>query len=243
MSDTTLPADGTNPQGTPAADGGNGADPGTGQTATPYLHTFRDRDEAEKGWKEAQSALTKAQQEAAEAKREAEMARIAKEAAEAKAMAGARLETDEKAQAQRDREAWLARLRTNGEEGVLDFMESAYAQTQAELAKIRQAHAEELQRLRAEVSTVKETSDTFYQANRDSIDELVSGYGMTRSAAVKLFRDKLNKASVAPGSPAPGALPNSVTRPAQGGAQKRTWTADERAKMRDMGMSDKEIDE
>lgn len=244
MSDTII-ADGEKKSrnGSLPAEGGSGADPGAGQTATPFFHTFRDREEAEKGWKEAQAALTRAQQEAAEAKREAEITRIAKEAAEAKAMATAHLQEDEQSQLQQERETWIARLREKGEEGVLELVQGAFQNTEAKLAEIRKAHQLELQRMREDMSAIRESADPFYQAHQNEIEGLVKDYGIARPAAIKLFKDKLNKSTVPIGPHGPGAMPNTVTRPDVTTPAKRVWTAEERARMKTLSVTDKEIDE
>lgn len=229
--------------GTPTGSTQVGADPTAGQTAEPYLHTFLNRDEAEKGWKEQQAALTKAQQEAAEAKRELEMARIARETAEAKAIALGKSQdrSDPAADLEAERERWRKRLREEGEDGVIALAHGVYQSAEAKAEETRKAFEAKLAEIREQLTEVRTTADTFYQANRSEIDALAKEYGLGKQDALRLFRDRIWKAPVAPAAPAPGSPTPAVGRIAETKPTKRQWTEEEKAQMRNMGLSEQEI--
>lgn len=229
--------------GTPTGSKEVGADPTVGQTAEPYFHTFLNRDEAEKGWKEQQQALTKAQQEAAEAKREVEMARIARETAEAKALALGKSQdrSDPAADLEAERERWRKRLREEGEDGVIALAHGVYQSAEAKAEETRKALEARLADLEGKITEVRTTADTFYQANRSEIDTLAKEYGLGKQEALRLYRDKIWKAPVAPAAPAPGSATPAVGRIAETKPTKRQWTDEEKEQMRKIGLSEEEI--
>jgi len=171
---------------------------------------YKTPEELVTGYRNSEAAKTKAEQEAAELRRELELAKMQKTLSESirEGFSGIQSNDNSAERLRKEREELVADLRQRGEEGVVDFtanfVRTSHEKNKADLLAELKKRDVQLAELKAGLTEIKETSDSVYQANRDEIDRMVKEDGLTRGQAIKVYR-KL-KPQVAPALDSGGGM-------------------------------------
>lgn len=220
------------------------------KVAEAYLLSFRDKAEAEKGYKEVQAAKTRAEQRAAElekrvleAENKAEISRQINELAKAASEKSGRSVADERARLKEKYSEMMAG--TDAADAILDMGErvaSAMDQSTKELKDQLEKRTAELER---QLSDLRLQNDPFYQQNRDLIESLVEETG-SRSAALKVVKKMAISSSatqsVVSGAPAPGSTAQSRPAPVQARKMRALTKEERQVRKEQYGWTDAECD-
>lgn len=234
-----MPDPNTGEQDKRNAPAGEGAAQAPADADKAVQRKFKSWEEAEKSADEAHATVTRLSQErselqrmlAEEAQKRAELAE--QRAAEMQQRGQSRERTPEEI-AEEERK-WEERL--SGDEGakaIIELNRLAVGMTKRELEEARKAMRDDLERMRAELAELRETSSDEYRQNKPTIERMMKEGGLTRSQAIKVL-------SVLPKS---DAMPDRETQPMRTGMQSarmvedrpkpRTLSTEERANARRM---------
>lgn len=138
----------------------------------PYLLNFKDKQTAERSFKEEQAKITKLAMQNAELKGRLDILEKMTEKKEES-------HSPEEQQA-RDKEL-IERLENGGSEAVLQIIREG-------LLDVVNLSKSEIAKLKSDIETLVDERDPSIQKNREKVDQLVKEYGMTRQNAVKFLK-------------------------------------------------------
>lgn len=168
-------------------DAGNAAPPATGDSAAELKRLSDELARTNQRFHDTQAAFTKASQDAAVARAEAELLK-------SQANRGVSAEVADREQAAFD-ERWKRDLAEDPGKAVEFFRGTANELRQSVESKVEK----ELERLRNELRDVRETSSPDYHQNREAVDQLRKDYpGLSREDAVKLAKQLKAASTPAP---------------------------------------------
>ena len=203
--------------------------------------TLKDVEEA---MKEGQSAKVRAEQEAAELRRQLEL-KSSEQSIGAQVAEALKVGMQPGVSPEERRKEWVERL--SGDDGADATIDLVTANADALKGEVTGKLTQELEGLKATLedvknglATAKEQSDPTYRDNQAEIDEMATEYGMTSAKATKLYKDRFEEK--APGSPpAPGESGVGASRSSEQVAQDSAKQADTDKRLGDLGFTAEEI--
>jgi len=208
-----------------------------------YLHTFRDRNAAEKGYSELQARATRAEQENQELKKQSEstQSQLLQKLVD--------LQTSQQEQSNAP-DVDESRLRQLAEEAGVDekvllhigsLVNDSTERLREELKAETSKESQSVEELRNELNSLRIETDPDYQRNKARVDEVAEKFGISKAKAKDIVAELVpaDELQVPSGMPPIGGGPSGARRVSD---DKPKGLSDaEKKSLRNMGASDEEI--